>query len=241
MDAPEPGWFNPIAAYLGADYLRHAFTKGTYQEIDFLVQELDLVPGATVLDVGCGPGRHSLELARRGYSVVGVDLSPEFVAIATARASDEGLDARFEVLDVRDLSFDRGFDAVVCLCQGGFGLLGGADDEAVLGRMAIAARPGGRLGVSAFSTVFAVRELGAQESFDPSTGVLHEHTQVVGPGGEVRAFELWTTCFTARELRLLATRAGLEVLAVHGVTPGRYRAAPPTVDDAELLLVARRP
>ena len=61
-----------------------------------------------------------------------------------------------------------------------------------------------------------------------------------GPGGDEREFDLWTTCFTARELELLAGRAGLVVDGVHGVTPGRYRTAPVTLDDPELLLITRR-
>ena len=62
-----------------------------------------------------------------------------------------------------------------------------------------------------------------------------------GPAGNEREFDLWTTCFTVRELELLAAAAQLEVDAVHGVTPGRYRAHPPSLDDPELLLLARRP
>jgi hypothetical protein len=71
--------------------------------------------------------------------------------------------------------------------------------------------------------------------------VLHEVSTVRDPDGNEREFDLWTTCFTARELELLAASAGLVVDAVHGVTPGRYRAAPPSLDHPELLLLARRP
>ncbi len=58
--------------------------------------------------------------------------------------------------------------------------------------------------------------------------------------GNESEFDLWTTCFTARELEVLARWAGLTVDAVYGVTPGRYRAQPPTLADPELLLLARR-
>ena len=75
-------WFDAVAEFLGPAYLRNAFTKGTEQEVDFLVDALGLEPGMRVLDVGCGPGRHSLALARRGFEVVGVDHSAEFVRLA---------------------------------------------------------------------------------------------------------------------------------------------------------------
>ena len=64
MSEPEH-WFEPIADHLGRAYLRYSFTKGTSQEVDFLVDALELAPGHRVLDVGCGPGRHAHELARR--------------------------------------------------------------------------------------------------------------------------------------------------------------------------------
>jgi len=94
--------------------------------------------------------------------------------------------------------------------------------------------------VSAFSAAFAVRHLESGEDYDPATGVLHEVATVRGPDGTEAPFDLWTTCFTARELELLARGAGLGAVEVHGVTPGAYRRQPPTLDHHELLLLARR-
>lgn len=217
-----------------------AFTKGTDQEVDFLVEALALGAGDRVLDAGCGPGRHAIALARRGIEVVGVDVSPEF--LATARRAAAGLPAEFFECDVRALAFDREFDAVVCLCQGGFGLLGGRDDERdVIERFARALRPGGRLALTAFSSYFVVRHLEPGETFDADRGVNHETATVRDNAGNERDFDLWTTCFTPRELRLLAERAGLAVEGVFGVQPGRYGREPPSVDAPEHLLLARRP
>ncbi len=238
---PSREWFDEIAGFLGPAYLRNAFTKGTEQEVAFLVGALGLEPGVRVLDVGCGPGRHSLSLARRGMDVVGVDHSADFLRLARDAAEAESLDVTFLELDVRDLAFDGEFDAAICLCQGGFGLLGGHDEPDVFRRIAHALTPGGRLALSAFSSAFAVRFLEHGESFDPASGVLHERSLVRDSDGNEREFDLWTTCFTARELEVLARWVGLEVDAVHGVTPGRYRLQPPTLVDPELLLLARRP
>jgi SAM-dependent methyltransferase len=239
-------WFDKIAAHLGKTYWAPdtgrvmAFTKGTDQEVAFLVDALGLAPGMRVLDVGCGPGRHSLALSRLGLDVLGVDHSSDFVDLARAAAIAEALPARFEHLDVRDLAYDGEFDAVLCLCQGGFGLLGGRDEPAVFTRIASAVRPGGRLALTAFSTVFAVRFLEDGETFDPSTGVLHERSTVRDPEGLEREFDLWTTCFTARELALLAAGANLRVDVIAGVAPGRYGIEPPAVEHPELLLLATR-
>jgi SAM-dependent methyltransferase len=236
----DPHWFLPLARFVGPAYLRNAFTKGTEQEVAFLLDALGLEAGELVLDVGCGPGRHALALARRGIEVVGVDLSEDFVGLARDAAAAEDVPARFDVADVRDLAYDAEFDAVICLCQGGFGLLGGRDEPRAMERIVAALRPAGRLALTAFSAAFATRFLEEGETFDPATGVLHERATVRNEDGAEQLFDLWTTCFTARELELLAERAGLDVVGVHGVAPGRYGTAPPTLDDPELLLLGRR-
>ena len=93
---------------MGAAYLRYSFTKGTEQEVGFLVEALGLQPGQRVLDVGCGPGTITADLAERVApgAVVGVDRSAEVIATAVGRAGREGL--RFEVGDVYDLAVDDG-------------------------------------------------------------------------------------------------------------------------------------
>jgi SAM-dependent methyltransferase len=238
-DRDEPHWFCPLARFLGPAYLRNAFTMGTAQEVDFLIGHLGLVPGQRVLDVGCGPGRHARALAERGLRVLGVDLSEEFVALARDGAPPG---AEFVVADARDLDHDGEFDLVLSACQGAFGLLGpdGADVP-VFGRMARAVRPGGHLVVDTFSAAFAVRHMEEGEAFDLATGVLHETATVRGPAGDERPFELWTTCWTPRELRLLAERSGLVVVGVHASAPGRWGSGPPEIDAPGILLVAGRP
>jgi SAM-dependent methyltransferase len=236
-------WFEPVAEHLGAAYLRYSFTKGTEQEVGFLVEVLDLRPGARVLDVGCGPGRHAHALARRGIEVVGVDISQRFVDLATDAAPPG---ATFQRADARHLAFEAEFDAAISLCQGAFGLTGGPGapldgDGAVLEGMARALRPGGRLAVSAFSALFQVRYLEDHDRFDVDAGVNHERTVVKDEAGRDAEVDLWTTCFTPRELRLLAAAAGLEVRHLWSVTPGAYRREAPSLEAPELLLVAARP
>lgn len=243
---PTGPWFNEVASFLGRAYWApdttrvSSFTTGTEQEVDFLVEALGLEAGQTVLDVGCGPGRHALALAQRGVQVTGVDASEAFVGLAESAAAAAGLSARFRVLDVRDLAADGEYDAAICLCQGGFGLLGGRDDVDVFGRIVAAVRPGGGIAVSAFSVLFATRFLEADETLDAATGVLHERATLRNEAGEERPMDLWTTCFTARELELLAALTDVEIDGVYGVTPGRYRAAAPDLHQTELLLVGHR-
>ncbi|MDP2293359.1 MAG: class I SAM-dependent methyltransferase [Actinomycetota bacterium] len=237
-------WFEPIADHLGGAYLRYSFTKGTRKEIDFLADALHLQPGMRVLDVGCGPGRHAYELARRGLVVHGIDISERFVELAAAEAP-EG--ATFERLDARDLGaedrFHGQYDVVICLCQGAFGLMtANGDDEVVLAGMARALRPGGRLALSAFNAYFAVKYFAVEggSEFDAATGVNHEHTEVRNEAGEAKAVDLWTGCYTPRELRVLCRVAGLEVEAINSVEPGGYGSMSPTTETSEFLVIARR-
>jgi len=232
-------WFEPLAEFLGPAYLRYSFTQGTEQEAGFLAETLDLRPGHAVLDVGCGPGRHAYALARRGLNVVGIDVSARFLELARAGAPTG---AAFAQADARHLPVaTASVDAALSLCQGGFGLLGGGEDElGVLAEMARAVRPGGLLAFSAFSAYFAASHLEEGEAWDAETGVVHEHTVVRDEDGNELATELWTTCFTPRELRLMCAASGLEVVHLWSVRPGRYAPNRPGLDHPEFLVVARR-
>lgn len=238
-------WFEPLADHMGEAYLRYSFTKGTEQEVGFLVDALGLAPGMRVLDVGCGPGRHAHALARRGIEAHGVDISQRFVDLAAASAPAASVAngtarATFERRDARDLRFQGAFDAAVSLCQGAFGLVGPGADETVLAGMVRALRPDGRVAVSAFSSYFSVKYQ-TDAAFDAATATALESTEVRSPDGVALAAELRTTCYTPRELRLLADRAGLVDVEVWSVEPGAYRRDPPTTESPEFLVVARRP
>jgi SAM-dependent methyltransferase len=231
-------WFEPLADHMGSAYLRYSFTKGTHHEVDTLISVLGLESGMRVLDVGCGPGRHAYELGRRGIATHGVDISDRFVGLARQNAPRG---ATFERGDARHLRFDAEFDAAVSLCQGGFGLLGPDEENlAVIEGMARAVRPGGRVLVTAFNAYFRVKYQG-DTTFEADSGVSHEHTEIRDEAGNGRPAELWTTCFTPRELRLLAQAAGLNVVGVWSGAPGSYGLNPPDIESPEFVLVARRP
>ena len=243
---PPDHWFEALADHMGPAYLRYSFTKGTAQEVEFLVEELGLAPGMRVLDVGCGPGRHVNALAALGIEAVGLDISQRFVDVGAA-AGVAG--ATFVRGDARAMTFDADFDAAISLCQGAFGLGGPPlsldpfnldNDAAVLDGIRRALRPGGRVALTAFSSYFQVRWLEDHDRFDPATAVNHEPTEVRDPDGRAVPADLWTTCYTPRELRLLVERSGLEVDDVWSVSPGEYARRAPDLAHHEFLLVGRR-
>lgn len=231
-------WFEDLADHLGATYDRYSHTKGTGQEVDHLEGLLQLEPAMRILDVGCGTGRHAHELARRGYAVHGIDISERFVDIARAEAS-EG--ATFDRVDARTLTFDAEFDIVICLCQGAFGMMtAGDDDEAVVAGMARALRPGGHIVLSAFNAYFAVRYHDDAE-FNAAAGVSHERTEIRSESGESATVDLWTGCYTPRELRFLFDRHGLVIDSIASVEPGAYGVVAPSTESPEFLVAGHRP
>lgn len=239
-------WFEAVADHLGPAYLRYSFTYGTEQEVGFLGDVLRLEPGMRVLDVGCGPGRHALVLARRGVNVVGVDISQTFIDLAAAAARTEHLPATFVRADARTLTYDAEFDAVISLCQGAFGLCGGMpgspidDDLVVLRGMARAVKPGRPVAASAFSAYFRVRYLDDTVDFDAGRGSYHETMELRDLAGDRVERDGWTTCFTPRELRLMFAAAGLTVEEQWSVDPGDYAPRPPDLDHYEYLTVGVR-
>ena len=221
---------------MGAAYDRYAHTKGTVQEVDHVIEVLGLQSGDHVLDVGCGTGRHAHELARRGIGVHGIDISQRFVEIAQSNAPDG---ATFERGDARMLGFHEEFDAVICLCQGAFGMMtADGEDAAVVAGMAAALRPDGRLALSAFNAYFAVK-YHEDADFDAATGVSHERTEIRSESGEPTSVDLWTGCYTPRELRMLLTAHGLAIDSISSVEPGSYGRDPATVESPEYLVIAR--
>ena len=116
----------------------------TEQQTEFVAERLGLEPGATVLDLACGHGRIALELARRGYRVTGLDLSPRSIALAREAGEGEGLEVEWVEADMRDLPAGRTFAGIINV----FTAIGYFEDEAenqrVLDGVAAALRPGGR-------------------------------------------------------------------------------------------------
>jgi hypothetical protein len=113
------------------------------------------------------------------------------------------------------------------------------EDEVVVAGMARALRRGGRLALSAFNAYFAVKyHEGA--TFDAASGVSHERTEVRDPDGRVAEVDLWTGCYTPRELRLLLGAHGLVVDRISGVEPGAYGDDPPSTETPEHLVIASR-
>ena len=102
-------------AYSRMEMQFQPWTRHTSQEVDFIIEHTSLKKGNVILDMGCGQGRHSIELARRGFQVTGVDFSERLLKIAQNNAKEAGLDIRFLNRDCRNLSLRGTYDLILCL------------------------------------------------------------------------------------------------------------------------------
>ncbi|CAD5916413.1 class I SAM-dependent methyltransferase [Planktothrix agardhii] len=116
-------WYESLFENYGQKYDSESFTQGTMGECDFIEKELGFNKSLTILDVGCGTGRHTIELTKRGYSVTGIDLSESQLKRARDKAKSENLIIDFQQQDARNLTFNHEFDAAIMLCEGGFALM----------------------------------------------------------------------------------------------------------------------
>ncbi len=116
-------WYEKLFENYSRQYDHESFTQGTAGECDFIEQELNFDSSCRILDIGCGTGRHAIELTRRGYSVTGIDLSAAQLKRAREKAAEEHLAIDFLQHDARNLPFETDFDAAIMLCEGAFPLM----------------------------------------------------------------------------------------------------------------------
>jgi SAM-dependent methyltransferase len=119
----EKQWYESLFENFANTYELEVFTKGTIQEVDFIEKELFSDKTKLILDVGCGTGRHSVELARRGYNVTGFDLSEDQISKAVENAKKANVKVDFFKQDARTFNFEGKFDLIVMLCEGAFPLM----------------------------------------------------------------------------------------------------------------------
>ena len=116
-------WYEELFENYGKAYDNECFTQGTIGECDFVEKEIGYDRSLRILDIGCGTGRHTIELTKRGYNVVGVDLSDSQLERAREKASMDNLQIQFQKQDARNLPFIHEFDVAIMLCEGGFSLM----------------------------------------------------------------------------------------------------------------------
>lgn len=142
MKMPPSDWYRNNWSL---DIKEQSWVEQTPKQVDFIIGALKLTGSERILDLACGYGRHSLELARRGCRVVGVDITKSYIEDAVKTARNENLAAEFICSDIRDITFQEEFDVVLNLADGAIGYL--EDDEEnlkIFRAIAKALKPGGK-------------------------------------------------------------------------------------------------
>ena len=142
MRRPPADWYRRIWSL---DSKQASWVEDTVSEVDFVIRALGLTGGERILDLACGFGRHSLELAHRGYRVTGVDITRDYIDDAARSARKKGLSIEFICGDIRDVSYREEFDAVLNLADGAIGYLeDDGENEKIFKTIADALKPGGK-------------------------------------------------------------------------------------------------
>ena len=229
-------------------YDENVFTKNTRVEVDFLFDIMDLKPGMAILDVGCGTGRHSVELAKRGLHVTGLDLSENMLAQARSKAQAAGVEVQWVHGNATTFAFATPFDAAICLCEGAFNLLdpeedGLTHDLAILRNIANALKPNAPFVLTAMNGYATIRQMTdeavAAGQFDPATMRSQYEDEMQLPEGMV-VVPIRERLFIPPEITAMLHHAGFDVLKIWGGTAGEWGQRPIKLDEIEVMFVARK-
>ncbi len=245
-------WFEKLFLNYANNYDKEEFTKGTLQEVDFLEQEFEFDKTKKILDVGCGTGRHSIELAKRGYNVVGCDLSDAQLAKAREKADKLGLDIEFVKADARNLPFEREFDFIICLCEGAFSLMtNDNDDFKVLQNIEMSLKIGGKLILTTTNALYQIncivqgKGVGKyplwEKNFDLTTFQATGEMEYTDDEGNKQKVEYIQRYYTPTEIDFRLGKLGFIKTEAFGCEIGNFsRDRAFNLDDYEILIIAYR-
>lgn len=258
MENPEKKlWYERLFENYGRSYDKEVFVFGTKGECDFIEQEAAFDKKIRILDIGCGTGRHAIELTKRGYQVTGIDLSEAQLARGREKARADGLDIDFRKLDARSLPFDQEFDLAIMICEGGFPLM--ETDEMnfqILQSATRAIRTGGKFIFTTLNGLFplfhSVKEFMENNtgegqasyevlSFDLMTFRDHNITTVKDDDGNILELDCNERYYVPSEITWLLKSLGYNDIGIFGATLGSFsREDRLTTEDYEMLVIAKK-
>jgi len=249
-------WYEELFTDYAKTYDQEAFTQGSLQETDFIEQELGYDKSKRILDIGCGTGRHAIELAKRGYKVTGIDLSESQLKRAEQKAKDKNLHVDFQRADARNLEFANEFDLVIMLCEGAFSLM--ETDEmnfSILENATKALKNKGKIIFTTLNALFplyhSVKDFmnnnltegqSDNNSFDLMTFRDHSTLELVDDyGNKKKPLTCNERYYAPSEITWLLKTLGYSICDIYGCEIGQFkREKPLTTEDFEMLVIAEK-
>lgn len=251
-------WYESLFENYACKYDKECFVQGTVGECDFIEQEVGRDKSIKIIDIGCGTGRHSIELSKRGYNVTGVDLSESQINRARKKAKEAKVAIDFQTQDARNLPFNSEFDLAIMLCEGGFSLM--ETDEMnfeILKSATRALKSQGKFIFTALNGLFplfhsvndfykkSAQEEGQSQckecSFDLMT--FRDHNTVVfeDDSGNKKELKCNERYYVPSEIMWLLKTLGYKKIDILGARLGAYsRNDKLTTDDFEMLVIAEK-
>lgn len=219
------------------------------EEVARIVDLLPIPPGALVVDLGCGRGRHAIPLSRRGYRVTGVDISEKMLRLARERAERERLPVEWVREDMREFVRPGRYDACLSLFTS-FGFFGDEENAKVLRNAARSLKEGGSLLLDLRN---AQKGLAGEEDheqtvtvpsgklrlrvrFDRSTGRAHAEHELIRPDGIRISSRFDVRIYSEEELAGMIEAAGMRIRSIHGSLEG----GPFTRGAERMVVIANR-
>lgn len=216
------------------------FLDGTEKEVEFLINEMGLSEGNEVLDLGCGAGRHSIELAKRGFRVTGIDVSKILINEAKMRSGE--LKIKFILADLRNISkivkSGRHFKGVICLCESGIGTLGLKNDLLLLRKIHDLLYKNGKFVWTTFNGIKKYRNTSSNvKKFDYINGEILWETPEDWKGRKLKEVE---RVYTPSEAIMLLSLSSFKKINIYGCSSGNFNYQDLEPDDIEMMVVGQK-
>jgi 2-polyprenyl-3-methyl-5-hydroxy-6-metoxy-1,4-benzoquinol methylase len=230
-------------------YMNEVFTQNTEEEVEFLIEELQLPNGGAILDVGCGTGRHAVELAKRGYQITGIDISSGMLTEAKKTADKAGVKLELIHADAAKFKPEKKFDGAICLCEGAFALIGHGEDPiehdlAILRNVNSALKPDSIFILDTLNGLEKIRKFHkediAKNKFNQITLVETFAMDYNDNEGNKKTVTVREKGYIGSELKLMLRIAGFEAFHFYGSTAGNWGHRPVDPDEIGMMAIARK-